>query len=159
MALRGSAGAEAQGRFGAMVASLLVNESVYMPLNHFILPLVWNERMMYSEIWVDPDADRDDRPQEDGERTLRFLLKADVEPLGLFDIVITSRGSAVDLAVRCPESVAPFSDAIRASLSGILADNGFSAGSVDVEKMVKPLTVSEIFPKIFNGKDSVNVRA
>ncbi len=159
MALRGSAGAEAQERFGAMVASLLVNESVYMPLNHFILPLVWNERMMYSEIWVDPDADRDDRPQEDGERTLRFLLKADVEPLGLFDIVITSRGSSVDLAVRCPESVAPFSDAIRASLSGILADNGFSAGSVDVEKMVKPLTVSEIFPRIFNGKDSVNVRA
>ena len=159
MPLRGSAGAEAQERFGAMVASLLVNESVYMPLNHFILPLVWNERMMYSEIWVDPDADRDDRPREDGERTLRFLLKADVESLGLFDIVITSRGSSVDLAVRCPESVAPFSDVIRASLSGILADNGFSAGAVDVEKMVKPLTVSEIFPKIFSGKDSVNVRA
>lgn len=159
MALRGSAGVEAQERFGAMVASMLVNESVYMPLNHFILPLVWNERMMYSEIWVDPDADGDDRPQEDEARTLRFLLKADVEPLGLFDIVITSRGSSVDLAVRCPESVAPFSDVIRASLSGILADNGFSAGIVDVEKMVKPLTVSEIFPKIFSGKDSVNVRA
>ncbi|WP_369283198.1 hypothetical protein [Oscillibacter sp. GMB15532] len=159
MALRGSAGVEAQERFGAMVASLLVNESVYMPLNHFILPLVWNERMMYSEIWVDPDADRDDRPQEDEARTLRFLLKADVEPLGLFDIVISSKGTSVDLAVRCPESVAPFSDIIRASLSGILADNGFSAGSVDVEKMVKPLTVSEIFPKIFSGKDSVNVRA
>ncbi|WP_312637203.1 hypothetical protein [Oscillibacter sp.] len=159
MALRGSAGVEAQERFGAMVASMLVNESVYMPLNHFVLPLVWNERMMYSEIWVDPDADGDDRPQEDEARTLRFLLKADVEPLGLFDIVITSRGSSVDLAVRCPESVAPFSDVIRSSLSGILADNGFSAGSVDVEKMVKPLTVSEIFPKIFSGKDSVNVRA
>ena len=159
MALRGSAGAEAQERFGAMVSSLLVNESVYMPLNHFILPLVWNERMMYSEIWVDPDADRDSRTQEEEARTLRFLLKADVESLGLFDIVITSRGGSVDLAVRCPESVAAFSDVIRASLSGILSDNGFSAGLVDVEKMVKPLTVSEIFPKIFNGKDSVNVRA
>ncbi len=159
MALRGSAGAEAQERFGAMVSSLLVNESVYMPLNHFILPLVWNERMMYSEIWVDPDADRDSRTQEDEARTLRFLLKADVESLGLFDIVITSRGGSVDLAVRCPESVAAFSDVIRASLSGILSDNGFSAGLVDVEKMVKPLTVSEIFPKIFSGKDSVNVRA
>ena len=65
----------------------------------------------------------------------------------------------MDLAVRCPEAAAPFSEAIRDSLSGILADNGLTAGSVDVEKMGKPLTVSEIFPKIFHGKDSVNVRA
>lgn len=162
MALRGAAGPEAQEQFGALVSSVLVNESVYMTVNHLILPLVWNGRMMYSEMWVDPDAERDDeRPdrRENGERTLRFLLKADIQSLGLFDIVVTSRGNSVDLAVRCPESVAPFADTIRASLSGILSDNGFSAGTVDVEKMGKPLTVSEIFPKIFHGKDSINVRA
>jgi hypothetical protein len=54
--------------------------------------------------------------------------------------------------------VAPFSEVIRGSLTGILTDNGLNAGSVDVEKMVRPLTVSEIFPKIFDGKDSINVR-
>lgn len=162
LALRGTAGPEAQERFGAMVSSMLVNESVYMAVNHYILPLVWNGRMMYSEMWVDPDAGRDgDQPgnQEEDERTLRFLLKADIQSLGLFDIVITSRGSSVDLAVRCPDAAAPFCETIRGALSSILADNGLSAGSVDVEKMARPLAISEIFPKIFNGKDSINVRA
>ncbi|MEA4942769.1 MAG: hypothetical protein VB094_09575 [Oscillibacter sp.] len=162
LALRGSAGPEAQEQFQAMVSSMLVNESVYMTVNHYILPLVWNDRMMYSEMWVDPDADRDaDQPfgQRDGARTLRFLLKADIQSLGLFDIVVTSRGNSVDLAVRCPDSVAPFSEVIRGSLTGILSDNGLNVGSVDVGKMVRPLTVSEIFPKIFDGKDSINVRA
>ena len=162
LALRGAAGTEAQAQFQAMVSSMLVNESVYMTVNHYILPLVWNGRMMYSEMWVDPDADKDaDQPfiQRDGERTLRFLLKADIQSLGLFDIVVTSRANSVDLAVRCPESVAPFSEIIRGSLTAILSDNGLSIGSVDVKKMTKPLTVSEIFPKIFDGKDSINVRA
>ena len=162
MALRGAAGPEAQELFGAMVSSLLVNESVYMTVNHYILPLVWDGKMMYSEMWVDPDAERDDEGpgrREEGERTLRFLLKADIQSLGLFDIVVTSRGNSVDLAVRCPDSVAPFSEVIRGSLTGILSDNGLNVGSVDVGKMVRPLTVSEIFPKIFDGKDSINVRA
>ena len=162
LALRGSAGAEAQGLFQSMVSSLLVNESVYMTVNHYILPLVWNGRMMYSEMWVDPDAERDAKEpygEPEGERTLRFLLKADIQSLGLFDIVVTSRGSAVDLTVRCPDAVAPFSQTIRGALTGILAENGLDAGAVDVARMDRPLTVSEIFPKIFEGKDSVNVRA
>ena len=162
LAMRGGVNADAQAQFQSLVSSMLVNESVYMTVNHYILPLVWNGRMMYSEMWVDPDADRDDSQpfgQEDGERTLRFLLKADIQSLGLFDIVVASRGNTVDLAVRCPDTVAPFCDRIRGALTAILADNGLNPNSVEVEKMVRPLTVSEIFPKIFDGKDSINVRA
>ena len=64
----------------------------------------------------------------------------------------------MDLRVRCPEKAAPFSAVIRDALSGILRDNGLEAGSVQVEKMDRPLTVSEIFPKIFEGMDSINVK-
>ena len=73
--------------------------------------------------------------------------------------MVASRGNTVDLAVRCPDTVAPFCDRIRGALTAILADNGLNPNSVEVEKMVRPLTVSEIFPKIFDGKDSINVRA
>lgn len=161
-ALRGSAGAEAQETFRALVSSMLVNESVYMTVNHYIIPLVWNDRMMYSEMWVDPDADRDDdQPygNRDDGNTLRFLFKADIQSLGMFDIVMACRGTTVDLAVRCPEKVAAFSGLVQTALNGILTENGLNVSSVQVEKMDRPLTVSEIFPKIFEGKDSINVRA
>lgn len=160
-ALRGSTGAESQEVFHALVSSFLVNESVYMPVNHYLVPLVWNGRTMFSELWVDPDAERQEgQPREGGgARTLRLLLKADIQSLGLFDIVLTCRGTSVDLHVRCPQQVAPFSAVIQSALSGILADNGLEAGSIQVEKMDRPLTVSEIFPKIFDGRDSINVKA
>lgn len=156
-ALRGSMGAEAQETFQNLLSSFLVNESVYMPLNHYILPLQWKERMMFSELWVDPDAEREGG-QAAPEHTTRFLFKADIQSLGLFDIVLTCRGRSVDLDVRCPERVAPFSAVIQNALTGILQDNGLETGSVQVEKMGRPLTVSEIFPKIFEGKDSINVK-
>ena len=158
-ALRGGTSADAQDAFRSLVSSLLVNESVYMNVNHYLIPLEWKGRMMFSEMWVDPDAERDDRqPEQDGGRTLRLLLKADIQSLGLFDIVLTCRNDSVDLRVRCPEKVAPFSAVIREALSGILRDNGLEAGSVQVEKLDRPLTVSEIFPKIFEGMDSINVK-
>lgn len=157
-ALRGSAGAEAQEAFRALVDSILINESVYMPLNHYLLPLRWKNRTMFSELWVDPDADRDREGGSSQNRTVRLLLKADVQPFGLFDVVLTCRGKAVDLDVRCPDQIAPFSALIRNALTGILRDNGLEAGSVQVEKLEHPLTVSEVFPMIFQGRDSIDVK-
>ena len=28
-----------------------------MDLNHIIIPLEWNDRLMFSELWVDPDEE------------------------------------------------------------------------------------------------------
>lgn len=158
-ALRGSMGTEAQEVFHSLVNSLLVNESVYMPLNHYLLPLKWKNRTMFSELWVDPDAQRDRERGSGQARTVRLLLKADVQSLGLFDVVLTCRGKSVSLDVHCPAAVASFSDRIQSTLSEILRDNGLEAGTVHVEKLERPLTVSEIFPTIFDGRDSINVKA
>ena len=44
-------------------------------------------------------------------------------------------------------------------LSRILTENGLSAGAVQVQVMERPLTLSEVFPKIFEGENSINVSA
>lgn len=158
-ALRGGSGSDVQEAFRSLVSSFLVNESVYMNINHYMIPLEWDGRMMFSELWVDPDDEQDSRQDKDGEeRALRFLFKADIQSLGLFDIVMTCRGNAVGLQIHCPPKVAPFSATIQNALTGILQDNGLEAAMVQVEKMERPLTVSEIFPKIFEGMDSINVK-
>lgn len=156
-ALRGSMGAEAQEVFRNLMHAQLVNESVYMPLSHYLIPLKWKERTLFSEMWVDPDAERG--PEEDGGvRTVRLLIKADVQSLGLFDLVLTCRGKTVSLDVRCPERAAAFTDLFQSALSGILRDNGLEVGSIQVDQMDRPLTVSEVFPAIFDGRDSINVK-
>ena len=85
MALRGSGGAEAQEAFRQILQALLINESVYMPLNHIILPMDWNGKLLFSELWVDPDAE--DNLHKGGsqkDNTMRFLFKVDIQGLGFF---------------------------------------------------------------------------
>ena len=157
-ALRGEGGAEVQQAFQNLVGAMLVNESVYMPVNHYLIPLEWNGRMLFSELWVDPDAE--DRQSRSGGKgnVMKFLFKMDVQSLGLFDIVLTAQDGEVDLQIACPEKVVPFSQQIETTVSQILARNDLRPSRVAVRKLERPVTLPEVFTKIFEGKNSVNVQ-
>ena len=159
-AMRGECSAEMQQAFQSLMGAILVNESVYMPVNHYLLPLMWNHRALFSELWVDPDAESDGGRAGNGRRhTMRILFKMDVQPLGLFDIVLNSRGNEVDIQVSCPERAVPFSRQIEQSISQILERNGLSPTQVMVRKLERPIALTEAFPKIFERKNCVNVKA
>ena len=158
-ALQGGAKNEVQEAFRNIVSAFLVNESVHMPLNHVLLPLEWDGKMAFSEMWVDPDAEENlKRGRGERPNTLRFLFKIDIQGLGFFDMVLACQGERVDVQVFCPEKVAPFTQLVQGELSRILTDNGLSAGAVQVQRMDRPLTISGVFPKIFEGENSINVK-
>lgn len=158
-ALQGGAGNEVQEAFRNIVSAFLVNESVHMPLNHILLPLEWDGKMVFSEMWVDPDAEENlKRGRGERENTLRFLFKIDIQGLGFFDMVLACQGERVDVQVFCPDKVAPFTQLVQGELSRILTDNGLSAGAVQVQRMDRPLTISGVFPRIFEGENSINVK-
>ena len=158
-AMQGKGGSEMQDAFRQIVSAFLVNESVYMPLNHMIIPMEWEGRMMFSELWVDPDTeDNMRRGRNTKDNTIRFLFKVDIQGLGFFDMVMASRGDTVELQVFCPDTVAPFAQKVQGDLAQILKDNGLKPNGVAVRRMEKPLTISSVFPKIFEGENSVNVK-
>ena len=157
-ALRGEGSAEVQEIFRNLVSSMLINESVYMPLAHYLIPMELDGRMLFSELWVDADAEEKKNGQGPGEKCMKFLFKIDVQNLGLFDVILTSREKDVSIVVACPEGVAPFSREIEQTVSQILARNDLNSAGVSVRKMERPVTLTEVFPKIFEGKNSVNVK-
>ena len=156
-ALRGEGSAEVQQTFRNLVSALLVNESVYMPLNHFLIPMEMDGRMLFSELWVDPDAE-EKKEGGQGEKCMKFLFKIDVQGLGFFDVILTNRERDVGIVVSCPEGVVPFSKEIEQNISKILTRNDLNPAAVSVRKMERPVTLTEVFPKIFEGKNSVNVK-
>lgn len=157
--LRGAGGAEMQQAYQDLVYAMLLNESVYMPLNHYMLPLEWDGRMLFSEFWIDPDAEDETEKGGRGGRTTRILMKVDVQNLGLFDIIIQNRDNIVDISVSYPAAVSAFSKQIEGGVVEILTQNGLKPGSVAVRKMGRPVALTEVFPKIFEGMDSINVKA
>ena len=159
-ALRGGAGAEAQEAFRNIVSAFLINESVYMPLTHLALPLEWNGRMMFSELWVDPDAEENlKQGRGDRDNTIRFLFKMDIQGLGFFDMVLTCQRDNVDLQIFGPPSVSDFAGTVQGEMGRILSENGLKPVNVRVERMERPLDVSAVFPKIYEGENSINVNA
>lgn len=157
-ALRGEGGAEVQQAFQNLVSAMLVNESVYMPVNHYLIPMEWDGRMLFSELWVDPDAEDGQGRSGEQSETMRFLFKMDVQSLGLFDIILTSRSGEVDIQISCPDKAVPFSRQIEDAVSRILVRNELRPSRVTVRRMERPVTLTEVFPKIFEGKNSVNVK-
>ena len=159
-ALRGGAGMETQEAFRNIVSAFLINESVYMPLTHVALPLEWDGKMMFSELWVDPDAeDNLKRGRGDRDNTIRFLFKVDIQDLGFFDMVLTYRQDNVDLQIFSPPSVADFAGTVQGEMGRILSENGLKPVNVQVQAMTRPLDVSAVFPKIYEGENSINVNA
>ena len=156
-AISGEGDANTQGIFRQLIAAMLINESVYMPINHFILPLEWDGKFLFSELWVDPDAGREDEHGRK-KKCAKLLFKVDVQPLGAFDVLLVSVEKEVSMNIFCPEKILPFSTRIEQALGQILERNGLKNGGVSVRQMHRPLTLTDVFPQIFERKNSVNVK-
>ena len=155
-ALQGQGGASAQEAFHNILSALLLNESVYMPLNHAMVPMDWHGKKAFSELWLDPDADGTGGAA--GGRAARLLIKLDIQDLGAFDLLFNTRGTRVALQVGCPTAVAEHAQGVAETMATILARNGLQVETVRVQEMQRPITVSEAFPKVFRQMGGVNVR-
>jgi hypothetical protein len=156
-ALQGTYGPDVRDAFVEIIRSLLVQESVYLSLNHMLFPVEWNGRMMYSELWVDPDAEEESgKKKENGK--IQFLFKMDLESLGFLEISLAARQEQVEMRVYGPETVSNHSALIAEDLREILAAHGFNGKDVRVSKLEKPLALTEVFPNLFEGKQGVNVK-
>lgn len=154
----GETNADMKQSLKALVDSILLNQSVYMPLSHAILPIEMENRMMFSEIWVDPDDENKSSSRSGSGRSMRLLLKFDIQDLGLFDLIINYRDDdTVDVAINCPAHLAEFNKIFEEKLAELATKDGLKASSMKASAMIKPLTISEVFPKIFERKDSINV--
>ena len=156
----GEAGVENKAVFKGVLQSLLLNESVYMPILHMTLPLNINGKMMFSELWIDPDAEGDGSPESKKERFVRGLIKFDIEDRGFFDLFFlysTEAGGSVRMQLNYPKSMEKDENTILHGLRAILAKNNLKDEEIVLAAGGESIPISEAFPKIYERKNSVNV--
>lgn len=158
-AMKGAFGQETRESFAEVIRSMLLNESVYMPLNHMFFPVEWNGRMMYSELWVDPDAEKESGSHDKkGENKIQFLFKMDMEGLGFVEVALAARGDQVELRIAGPGSVASNSEIVAEDMREILKRHALSGQEIRVSRLTKPVALTQVFPNLFEGKRGVNVK-
>jgi hypothetical protein len=158
MALRGEGSAETQQAFQQLVSAMLINESVYMPVNHYLLPFQKDGEPHLAELWVDPNAQDSTSKYDSRKNTVKLLLQIQVPSYGQFDVVLTNQERDVDIQIACPDGAVPFSKEIEQSVSQIIDQNGLTTTGIRVRAVKRPLSLGQVFPKILERKDSVNVK-
>ena len=152
----GEAGLSSRGVFHNMMSSILLNESVYMPLLHYTLPADVNGTMFFSELWVDPNAEKGVEGEKDG-RAVKVLVKFDIKGVGFFETIILTQNRVVEMQLFYPEKYTDREYEMKDALTEIMARNGLSFKSLLLAKVEAPKSISEVFPKIYERRNAVNV--
>jgi len=151
----GEAGLENIQQFYDIFNGMLLNESVYLPLMHLLIPFQYQGKDVMSEMWLDPDADRE---REDEERKIKMLLRFDIQSLGKFEMVMALQGRQVDMRLYVPESLTGEKNSIQEHITGILKKNNLGLDRLLVEKKTKDVRVEEVFREIRQKERTINVR-
>ncbi len=153
--VKGEAGIENREAFMNVMRSMLVNESVYMPLMHVMLPLILDVEPMFSEMRVDPDEESGN-PGSD-ERGVKLLIKFDMKDVGFFDMMLYYEKGKIDMLIHYPEELSGHESDIRDNIRKIMSRNKLELEYLGVEQNKVPIQVSAAFPKIFERRNSINV--
>lgn len=99
--VRGEAGVENKEAFVNIIRSMMINESVYMPVMHVMLPVILDGVPMYSELWVDPDEESGNPGSN--ERGVKLLIKFDLKDVGFFDMMMYYEKGKMDMLIHYPK--------------------------------------------------------
>ena len=107
---------------------------------------------------MDPDAEEQGGSGREQDQKVQFLFKLDLEALGFLEIALSSRQDQVEMQIYGPDAVQANSGLIAEDMRDILASHGLAGKDVRVSKLERPLTLTEVFPNLFEGKRGVNVK-
>ncbi|EOS69818.1 hypothetical protein C818_02162 [Lachnospiraceae bacterium MD308] len=143
--------------FRNMMTSILLNESVYMPVLHMMLPMQVNDNLTFAEMWVDPDAGKNSGGKEK-ERIIQGLVKFDIQDVGFFDLFFVYQDKKVNMQLNYPDALKDKEKEIRNKVAEALAENGLTGQELFFGSSKDSIAISEAFPQIFERKNSINVK-
>ncbi len=153
----GKAGTENISLFKNMMQSILLNESVYLPIHHMVIPLSYQGTHMLSELWIDPSASQD-KGKSNKKPGISGLLKFHIDGVGLFDLYFFYEQKNIQLQLSCPTSFTNEVDTIRNDLTRILTSHDMEVKELYVDSDATSLSLLTAFPALLNRKDSINVK-
>lgn len=151
----GEAGLENIQSFYNILNGMLLNESVYLPLLHILVPFQFRGKDVMSEIWADPDAEK----ERDGEgRRVKMFFKFSIQNLGNFDMILGLCDRQVEMQIYVPPLLTARTESIQDHITGILKKNGLELNRLLVREKTGDISLEDVFPGIREKERTINVR-
>ncbi len=147
---------EEKAVFQSLMQAVLLNESVYMPVIHTMLPLNIDGKLMFAQTWIDPDAQKDHKERGLG-KMIQGLVKFDIEEMGFFDVFFIYQDGNMKMQISCPTALEQDIKKVREDIVKLISSYGITPVEMFVDTTQESIPVSAAFPKIFERKNSINV--
>ncbi|MCR4925520.1 MAG: hypothetical protein K5917_04440 [Clostridiales bacterium] len=160
---KSSTSSVSQSFFKEAARSLVLDQSVFMPFNHIVLPVSYNGRFMFAEMWIEKNHEDEykiinNATGEEVEMPKHIFLSFDIKNLGYFEAAIEIyNNSSISLNLSYPPTIEKSPRELTSELNQIIKRNGLSVNSINVTNE-KKLDVSKmILRKVNEGRTSVDV--
>lgn len=139
-----------------IATTLLLDNSVFMPLTHLFLPINYNGQFMFSEVWIEKDGTNKTKTVNQKPIT-KLLLNFDIKGLGFFEATLWISEGNVDVELNCPSTVNKGDKEIKDNVSRIFHQNGMNVNHLALAIDAKPKRVQDVFKSLFDARRGVNV--
>ncbi|MEG2814036.1 MAG: hypothetical protein RSA79_05480, partial [Oscillospiraceae bacterium] len=137
--------------------SLLLDQSVFMPLTHLFLPLNYQGQFLFSEIWIDKDATKKDDQTFSTKPATKLFITFDIKSLGYFETIILLCEKKADIDINCPQTLNATENEIKTNISKILSTNGFTVGGINTTKGLNPKRLQDVFQNMYERGAGIDV--
>lgn len=139
------------------VSSLLMDQSVYMPFHHLFLPLSFQGKFLFAELWIEKDEESNHTLRSSDENARQIILTFDIKPTGYFEAVLTLSGQKISAKLNCPVEFAPDFKKISAAVANIFAQNGFEPEKIELTAGEPPAAIEQIMRKVQERRRVIDV--
>lgn len=153
-----------QGFFKEAARSLVLDQSVFMPYNHIVLPVSYEGKFMFAEMWIEKDDPQNNAKVKNdasgkSEMPKHLFLKFDIKNVGYFEaeIELYSNRKNISLNLSYPPTLEKTERELSSELSAIIARNGLSVNSIRLTNKTTLNISNAILKKVNERRNSINV--
>ncbi len=140
-----------------MLYSLLSSPCNFTPLLHFILPLQYNDMKAFAELWINPESDEKDMP-ENAPQGMHLLMVIDVEGVGRYEAEFSVYNSTVDFSLYCPKGCEQGYEELMESLPKLFHGTPYHVGKTEVLTFENTRSLMEVFKSLPYRRVGVDVK-
>lgn len=137
-----------------MIQGLLTAPGVFTPLLHFLVPLNLDGLKAFGELWADPDAGKN---PETGEDDKHLFLCFEIEDAGYFEMDIYTKGKNLNISLMCPAGTERNYLPLRDTIPVLASSCGYNAEKTRIEPLKRKRELQEVFPKLKERRNGLNV--
>lgn len=141
-----------------MLSSLLLNQSILLPLIYGFIPLRLDEHYLFSELWAYVDNEDDNTSSINNSAMVKVFFTLESTVFGFFQGVLQSSGKKVAVSLEAPEMALPYLTDMNTYLTPVFKNLGYQLTKTEINPLINPKKFYDVFGKKILREAYLNVQ-